>query len=204
MAKISTVDYEAIPGQASQMRSNGQQLNSELTTVYQSIGDMHSSWYGVRYNSLVTSFNEIVETLNELLQLVVTDIPVALENVANNYSQADAGSSVTSVDSTGPNKITELALTTDVGMRFITSEVQTVQSSVSQNFSNAVEQMNAIESVFNSITWESEAADAFKAQFTELKEDIVSSFEDLKEQFVTLMEQTQEDIQNAETANTVS
>ena len=204
MAKIETVDYEAIPGQASSMRSSGQQLNSELTTVYQSIGDMHASWYGVRYNSLVTSFNEIVETLNEMLQLVVTDIPVALETVANNYSQADTGNSVTTVDNTEPNKITELTITDDVGMRFITSDVQAVQSSVSQNFSNAVEQMNTIESIFNSITWESEAAEAFRSKFNELKETITSSFENIKEEFVTLMEETQEDVQNAETANTVS
>ena len=204
MAKIQVVDYEDIPSKASQMRSEGQTLNSELTTAYQSIENMHANWYGVRYNELVELFNEMVEDLNEMLQLVVTDVPVALETVANNYSQADTGSNVTSVDSTGPNKISTIAVQSDTGMRFITSEVESVQSSVSTNFTNSVTQMNSIESIFNQITWESEAADAFKSKFNSLKSSIVSSFENINEQFKTLMTQAQEDIENAETANTVS
>ena len=33
MAKISTVDYEAIPGKASQIRSLGQEINKEMTSA---------------------------------------------------------------------------------------------------------------------------------------------------------------------------
>ena len=50
MAKIQNVDYEAMPKQAKQMRSYGQQLNTQMTNAYKSIEDMHSSWYGKRYN----------------------------------------------------------------------------------------------------------------------------------------------------------
>ena len=48
MAKITTVDYEAIPGKAAQMRSQGQELNNQLTTVYQDVANMHNVWYGKR------------------------------------------------------------------------------------------------------------------------------------------------------------
>ena len=60
MARIINVDYEAIPAQAQQMRTYGQDLNNELTTAYQSIADMHNSWYGQRYNALVKEFNNII------------------------------------------------------------------------------------------------------------------------------------------------
>ena len=112
MARIMNVDYEAIPGKAQQMRSQGEELNTELTTAYQSITDMHNAWYGKRYNELVKSFNNIIPQINEMLQLVVGDIPFALETVANNYSQADKGSNVTSANNTAPKKISNFTIKT--------------------------------------------------------------------------------------------
>ena len=60
-----------------------------------------------------------------------------------------------------------------------------------------------VESVSNSIVWESEAAEAYKAKFAKLKSEIVSEFENINSQFTTLMNQAQEDIQATENANTV-
>ena len=89
-------------------------------------------------------------------------------------------------------------------MRFLTSEVTTVKNNVSTNFKNSVEKMNEIESTYNTIQWQSEAAEAFRAKFTKLKGEIISSFENINSQFTTLMEQTLSDIQATENANTVS
>lgn len=203
MAKIMTVDYEAMPGQAGQMRSHGQELNAEMTTAYRSIADMHSAWYGKRYSELVKEFNQLAPKINELLELVVGEIPFTLETIANNYAQADMGSNITSANRTAPNKIAELALSNDVGMKFLTSEVTTTKGNVSNNFKKAVEKMNQVESVYNQVQWDSEAADAFRAKFTKLKNEIVSAFENLDSQFTTLMEQTLSDIQATENANTV-
>ena len=204
MAQIQTVDYEAMPGQAEQMRGYGRQLNNEMTTAYTSIANMHDNWYGKRYNELVKAFNEMIPQLNEMLTLVVTDIPYALDTVANNYAQADTGANVTTANNEATNPITEIATSSDVGMKFITSEVSSVQSSVSTNFSNATDYMNNIESAYNTITWQSEASEAFKAKFTKLKSDIVTSFENIRTSFSELMTQAQNDVQSAEDANTVS
>ena len=136
MAKIQNVDYEAMPRNAKQMRTYGQQLNTEVKNAYNSVKDMHSSWYGKRYNELVKHFNDMIPQINEMLQLVVTDIPVSLEKVANNYSQADRGSNATTVENTTPNKVTNIEIQNDVGMKFITANVQQVQTKVSNNFKN--------------------------------------------------------------------
>ena len=77
------------------------------------------------------------------------------------------------------------------------------QTQVEKNFDNAKEKMNEIESIYNQIQWESEASQAFKAKFTKLKSQIISSFENIKSQFAKLMTQAQQDIQAAETSNTV-
>ena len=145
----------------------------------------------------------MIPQLNELLELVVREIPSTLETIANNYSQADRGQNATSVDNTSAKKIENITITDDVGMRFITSTVESVQQQVERNFQKSVDQMNKIESIFNQVTWESEAADAFKNKFKKLKSDIINSFNDIKSQFTKLMNQTKEDVQSAETANTV-
>lgn len=203
MAKIMNVDYEAIPALAKQIRAHGQELNSEITTAYTSIGNMHNSWYGKRYNALVKSFNNITSQINELLTLVVGEIPFALETVANNYSQADKGANVTSANKTAPKKISNLTLHNDVGMKFLTSEVSSVQKSVSNNFKKAKTKMNTIESTYSKIKWQSEASQAFKSKFTKLKNNIIKAFDEINSDFTKLMNQTLQDIQKAEKSNTV-
>lgn len=203
MAKIVSVDYEAIPRQAMEMRNHGKDLNNELSTAYKSIESMHKSWYGKRYNSLVQEFNKITNEVNELLQLVVGDIPFTLETVANNYAQADKGSTVTRAVKEAPKKIATISEPNDVGMKFMTSEVADTQKSVSKNFKNAKNKMDIIESSYERINWQSEAAQAFKAKFKKLKNDIVNSFDDIDMKFTKLMEQTKDDIQSTENANTV-
>lgn len=203
MAKIQNVDYEAIPGKASNMRGLGQQLNYEAQKVYQEITNMHNNWYGKRYNSLVVSFNSLIPDMNNMLTLVVGEIPYALETVANNYSSVDTGSNIVGAENTAPQSITEIPQSIDIGMRFLTSEVENTQTTVSSIFDNIKELMNEIESVFKQVDWESEAADAFKAKFAQLKTNIVTSIENIKVDFVKLMQAAQEDIQNAENANTV-
>ena len=203
MAKILNVDYEQMPVKAGKMRETGVALNTELTSAYTSIANMHSSWYGRRYNDLVATFNEFAPVVNNMLTLVVKTVPFALENVANNYSQADRGENVRAAVETEPNRIQELATHSDVGMRFLTSEVANVQASVQKNFQTALEKLEAIQGIFNEIQWESEAATAFKAEFSSLKNQISSGIAKINSEFKSLMDQAQTDIQNAESANTV-
>ena len=203
MAQIDHVDYEAMPRQAKQMREYAVELNGELRTAYSNVGDMHNSWYGIRYNELVKDFNELVPQVNDLLKLVVTDIPFAIETIANNYAQADKGQNVTSAEETAANKIENLPITNDVGMRFMTGEVSNTQRAVSEKFESAKELMNRIESEYNRVDWQREASESFKARFAQLKSDILASFDNINNQFTKLMTQTQQDIEATEKANTV-
>ena len=204
MAKIETVDYKDLAVKAKDIRTHAQALNKELTTAYKSVIDMHKSWYGKRYNELAKDFNNLAPTVNEILKITVKEIPFALETVANNYSQADTNSNVTSAQQTAETKMENVPTPSDVGMRFITTDVTSTKESVKKNFKNAVTEMNSIESIYNKITWKSEAADAFKAKFTKLKTQIIKEIETINTQFDRLMKQTLEDIQTTENKNTVS
>ncbi len=205
MSKIEIVDYGEMPRQASQMRSLGQELNGKLVQVYEAINNMRDGvWYGERYDSLVGEFNKIIPEINQLLTLVVGEIPFALETIANNYAQADRGTNVTSAQNTAPKKIQEMTLTkTGSKFKFISASVESVQNQVESDLAEASEKMNEIEGVYGQIQWQSEASEAFKTTFTRLKGEIITSFENIKSQFTKLMTQTQEDVQAAESSNTV-
>ena len=203
MAKIDHVDYEAMPRQAKAMREYALELNNELRTAYSNVGEMHNSWYGVRYNELVKDFNELIPQVNDLLKLVVTEIPFAVETIANNYAQADKGQNVTSAEETSANNIENLPITNDVGMRFMTAEVANTQRSVSEKFDASKELMNKIEAEYNRVEWQSEASESFKARFNKLKNDILMAFDNINNEFSKLMTQTQQDIETTEKANTL-
>ena len=203
MAKIDHVDYEAMPRQAKAMREYALELNNELRTAYSNVGEMHNSWYGVRYNELVKDFNELIPQVNDLLKLVVTEIPFAVETIANNYAQADKGQNDTSPEETSANNIENLPITNDVGMRFMTAEVANTQRSVSEKFDASKELMNKIEAEYNRVEWQSEASESFKARFNKLKNDILMAFDNINNEFSKLMTQTQQDIETTEKANTV-
>lgn len=203
MAKIDHVDYGAMPRQAKAMREYALELNNELRTAYSNVGEMHNSWYGVRYNELVKDFNELIPQVNDLLKLVVTEIPFAVETIANNYAQADKGQNVTSAEETSANNIENLPITNDVGMRFMTAEVANTQRSVSEKFDASKELMNKIEAEYNRVEWQSEASESFKARFNKLKNDILMAFDNINNEFSKLMTQTQQDIETTEKANTV-
>ena len=203
MAKIDHVDYEAMPRQAKAMREYALELNNELRTAYSNVGEMHNSWYGVRYNELVKDFNELIPQVNDLLKLVVTEIPFAVETIANNYALAEKGQNVTSAEETSANNIENLPITNDVGMRFMTAEVANTQRSVSEKFDASKELMNKIEAEYNRVEWQSEASESFKARFNKLKNDILMAFDNINNEFSKLMTQTQQDIETTEKANTV-
>lgn len=203
MAEIENVDYEAMPGHARTIRESALELNSEMRAVYSKIGEMHNAWYGVRYNELVKDFNDMIPNVNDLLELVVTEIPFALENIANNYAESDKGQSIVSAEETPANKIENLPIINDVGLRFMTADVANTQREVSAKFDSLKEIMNNIGAEYDKVVWDSEASEQFKARFNKIKNDIISSFDNINNQFVKLMTETQEDIENTEKANTV-
>ena len=203
MARIDRVDYVAMPGQAKKMREYALELNSELKAAYSNVAEMHNAWYGIRYNELVKDFNGLVEQINELLDLVVTKVPFTIETIANNYSKTNKDQNVVSAEETAVNKIEELEITNDVGMRFMTEDVENTQRTISEKFEQSKELMNKIQAEYDRVDWESEASEAFKAKIKELKDSITMAFDNINDQFIKLMTKTQQDIENTEKANTV-
>ena len=205
MANIASVDYESIPGKTRRMKDLGGEIGTTLSSAYSSIEHMHSVWYGKRYSELVKQFNGLKPKLDELLNLILKELPVTLETIANNYSNADKGMNVCT-PTEGEKKVIQVLdeHTGDVGLKFITEEVEEVRQTVIDKISKAKDKINLYENEFNSIEWRSGAADTFRNKFKTLKNEIYNSFENLSTSFSELMNKTLEDVQTAETNNTVS
>lgn len=202
MADIRSVNYEQIPGKANEIQGQGRQLNSELSNAWNSVNDLRSTWHGKRYNTLISYFNNITDEVNSMLKLVICEIPEALGTVAKNYAMADGGS-VAAVGAGTVNAISTMGDSDTTTMAYNSSNASDVQSSVSTNFSTAESLMNDIESTFASIDWESEAKNAFQQRISSLKGQITEALENIRTQFTTLMQESQSDIEGAESANTV-
>lgn len=202
MADIN-VNYEAIPAKTESMREDATRLNSEITAAYESVAEMHNYWHGKRYNALVAEFNKMTDAINDMLELVVGEIPSALNTIANNYSQADTGAKVATAAKESPRKIASLTVFEDVGMKFVSEQVTTIQGSVSKNFKNSIDLINSFESKFNQVDWQGVAAESFRAKFNKLKGEIVKAFENINSQFTNAMEQTKNDFASTENANNI-
>lgn len=202
MASISEVNYEEIPGKANEIQQQGTQLNAELSSAWNSVNELRSTWHGLRYNTLISYFNNITDSVNQLLKLVICEIPETLGTVAKNYAAAD-GSSVAAVGAGSVTMVETLSDSDTSTMAYNSGNASDVQSAVNGNISNAEDYMNSIESIFAGINWQSEASEAFSQKFAKLKAQIVDALTNISTQFTNLMQAAQSDIEGAESANTV-
>lgn len=202
-AKIEEVDYERIPEHAKSMRNTGKLLKKQIDEAYAELDKLRNVWYGVRYNELIKGFNKIIPDLDKIMELVITSFPYTLEVVANNYSRADKGTDATSADNSKPTKISEIQPNTKVGMKYLDAEAEAARALVVTKLKNATNMMNNIENIYKKITWKSEASQAFEKTFRELKKKIVEEFQNLEKEFTKQMKAASQDINSAESSNTV-
>ena len=203
MSRIRKVNYGEMAVQAKKIREDGKQLNDQIVKVYTYLSDMHEFWYGKRYNKLVMVFNNMVPQLNEMLSLVVYKLPYSLELISNNYSMVDRKQKETVEIDEEPNRIKEIEITNDPGLRFLSDQVIGIQQKISKCFEIAKDQMNEIEIEYKRILWESESADIFEEKFSEIKEKITAFFANINTEFKNLMQQTEDDLEKAEKINNV-
>ncbi len=204
MNKIIKVDYEGIPKQANQIRENGEEINNLFINIYNQISEMNNYWYGKRYNTLAKEFNDIINTVNELLKLIVGEIPYALECVANNYSQADQDINVVNAKNKVPKTIETINIINKGDeLRFMSDQVNTIKEKILSNLQKIGDKMNSINSQYANLRWNSEIADAFKNKLQKISSDVNSAISTMKSEFNSLVTQAQTNMQSAENNNMV-
>ena len=204
MAKIMNVDYEAMPNQAKQMRAQGKELNNELVGAYKKISDMHNCWYGKRYNELVTYFNELVPQLNQFLNVIVGEVPYMFEKIANTSSDVDIQQNVAVPQKESIQKLEALPLIDDVGMRYISKEVDEISNEIMQLLQAAEDSMESVKRTVDNVELECEGSAEFKNEFTTLNNAFEYVINNIKTQFTKLMQADRELMEKAEKENSAN
>jgi len=197
------INYKTMPAHARQMQELGGKLNSELSTAWTSVTDLRSTWYGVRYNSLISLFNNVKDSVNEMLTLVVCTIPEQCGTIARNYSIVD-GEPVPQIDAGSINPIDVIENSDTTRMNYEEGPAAACKEAVSANFDKAEVNMNEIVTEFDQIDWTGEIRENYKSQLTNVKSRIEEALENIKTQFGTLMAEASEDMERVANANDVS
>ena len=194
----------SIPAKTDQMRGVGRELNEKMQNMYDKIRELHEFWYGERYNRLVEGFNKIRPSVNNIVELIFTQLPASLDTIANNYSKLDRSMNIRTVSDEKPRIIEELPKMDDTGkFRFISNSVAEVKQEVEAKISKGIELIDEFENIYRTIDWESDAATAYQSLFAKLKEEVVTSLNNLKKDFTELMLQAEQDAKLTEDTNTV-
>lgn len=196
------VNYKEMPGKAVQMQGLGKQLNAELSNAWSSVNGLRSTWHGVRYNSLIALFNNVTASVNKILTLVVSTIPDQLGTIARNYSIVD-GDVCAAVEPASITAIESIENSDTSSMSYDASAAVSVKESVMKNLNNAKGYMENVVSVFNTVSWVSEARTNYQSQLESLKGEIVAAIEGINKQFSTLMSEAENDMKAVENANNV-
>ena len=196
------VNYKEMPGKAIQMQGLGRQLNGELSSAWSNVNGLRSTWHGVRYNSLIALFNNVTASVNKILTLVVSTIPDQLGTIARNYSIVD-GDVCAPVEAASPTAIESIENSDTSSMSYDPATALSVKESVMKNLNNAKGYMDNIVSVFNTVSWVSEARTNYQAQLETLKSEIVAAIDGINNQFTTLMNEAETDMKAVENANNV-
>jgi uncharacterized protein YukE len=198
---VGGVRYDELPGRAKMIRDDGRDLNNNVILVYKSIDDMKVHWHGRRYNEFVTKFNSLIPGFNEILTLCVTTLPVALEQIANNYAIVDTGNKIVAVSDEAPTPVPEIAPSPDSEFRFMQGEVENIRTMILGKFDIMLDIMNKISDEINTLPWKSDASEIFRTRFEALKSNVVRNLEDIKTEFDSTIMTVAEEVSHTETNN---
>lgn len=195
------IDYENIPAQSKNIRGLAREINNKLLNVYGKIAEMHVCWYGKRYNELVTNFNELVPQFNQFVDVIVGEVPYMFEKIANSISDVDVKYNVAVPQRESVQKIQLLPVIDDVGMRYISAEVDEINTNVVKLLQDAEDTMEGIKRIVEQINIDCDGSAEFKNQFSRLSDAFQYTINNVEKQFSELMKQDKELIETAEKKN---
>ena len=195
------IDYENSPAQSKNIRGLAREINNKLLNVYGKIAEMHVCWYGKRYNELVTNFNELVPQFNQVVDVIVGEVPYMFEKIANSISDVDVKYNVAVPQRESVQKIQLLPVIDDVGMRYISAEVDEINTNVVKLLQDAEDTMEGIKRIVEQINIDCDGSAEFKNQFSRLSDAFQYTINNVEKQFSELMKQDKELIETAEKKN---
>lgn len=205
---INSVNHSNMDQKAKEIRSMALDMNANLTKAYETMKKLHSdnNWKGNRYNTVSAAFNKQVECLNSILTSTVTDIPLAIEVAANNYSSADGTGRPHDEIKRPINTIQKLSETnpTDV-MTYIPNAVHQAQGAITDYINKAKKDLEDIIRIYGEVNWKTEGASiAFKNSLNESREKIDAALKEVTTIINEQIDASDEAMKESEDSSTVN
>lgn len=197
------IDYENMPLQSRNIRKQGEEINNKLLVMYKKVAEMHTYWYGKRYNELVIKFNELVPKLNQFLNLIIGEIPYMYEKIANNISNVDVKQNVTNAQKSETQKLEIIPIMEDVGMRYIEKDVKDISNQIIKILQETQDIIENTKKTEEQVNLECDGSLEFKNQFINVLNVFQNVLNNMETKFIELMEQDRAVMEEAEEDNFV-
>ncbi len=200
---VGRANYEELPSYAKMIREDGKDLANTVISVYRAVEELRMHWHGKRYNDFASYFNNLIPGFREILTLCVQTIPVALEQIANNYAVVDTGSKICAVSDEVPATIPEIPPCGETDFRFMQDEIQNSRSTIMERFNILLDIMQKISTEITELPWKSDASEMFRTRFEELKGRVIKNIEETREEFENAISQASQDVSEVEAKNSM-
>ena len=185
-----TITPDDIIRRISTIEGAGEGIYNSMVTVYDTIENMHKNWHGERYYNVITTFNQLVEGVNSMID-AIGEVSVNLAKAVNNYVSADAGTIRASANPIS-GKVSTMTIPNDEDIDFEPNAISADLATVNNKFTEIRNRIDEIESNINSMQWESAGADRFRSAFKDAKAKIEENMTTLNKEITKYIEESKE------------
>ena len=194
-------NYESFNTYAEKIANRGELAYTRVKEAYEALADLNKAdgWKGVRYDSVVESFNSMVTEFNNIFSDVQEKIPKSLQTIASQFAAFDT-SSITKTD-TDSDTISSITKSGTTALTWNETNVTAAQTKINTKFNSAKVDIDAIETIVVGMSkdWSGESYDNLLGKIQSYKTKVDTSLDNLMTDFKTYMDQAKEDFNSAET-----
>ena len=164
MEQINSVNYVEMKQQVSEIWDKGGQVKRGLGAISKEIQEVGTIWTGNRCNNFIKEWNANINSMSTYLKFLQFDLAVYLGNVAQRFSKIDENEMGKPGYGWGSG-LSEINLTDETNLRFITSDVVSFQERLTNYFTEAASGIDELLVKVKALPWDSTSSEAFLPVF---------------------------------------
>lgn len=179
-------DYNDMVMKANELSSQGREISKLIADAYLAVDELKpEKWGGKRYNTVISEFNKIVDSLNQLNEIIVFEIPNEICNAAYDYGANFEGASMPARSIESKNTVNIIANCDETLLDFKADIVNDTLSNVKTNFGTVEKMLDDYKLKVNALIWEGDAANSVKKTLENLITVILDQFTTIENVFET-------------------
>ena len=187
--------------EAQNIYNSGVELEEDFVNIHQNIIDLHSTWKGKQYKEFADAYKAFLPQIVAMIKVTKVAIPQELQRKASNFYALDGQDVPVTRTPDDVHSFEEIEVEVGETISIDEQTVYGIKDQLSSKIDATIEKMNEIEAKVAEITssmWQSENADEFKNEVSNLKNEIGTKLDELKTGIVSWINETVDDIKKAD------